>query len=215
MHAIERILYAPTVRAEVIAFESALPGYAAPTWPRTAAEARAFKTDLCQRLIDDVDALDARWQPATIDLAAAYQGLVGLMNEQGEKVNLASTGEEESRYADVTLFDLRNNLAGTARIYAGFRGWLRSRPGGGAADDAITGELAALAARYDATPGASLPPAPTDWSSDAPTPANLATAFGQLWQTVHAAIDPAAAGSIVHDLNAAARLLGFPALVIE
>src|SRR5262245_1621217 len=44
MHSIERILFAPTIRAEVIDFESGLPGYKAAAWPATDAEAMAFKT---------------------------------------------------------------------------------------------------------------------------------------------------------------------------
>lgn len=215
MHAIERILYAPTVRAEVLAFEASLPGYAAPAWPATDADARAFKTGLCQRLITDADALLAQWKPAAIDLGAAYQGLVGLMNEQREKVNLASSGEEESRYANVTLFDLRNNLAGTQQVYAVFRGWIRGKANGAAADDQITAKLAALAALYDATAGDALPVVPAAWSSDHPSAADLATPFGMLWQTVHTAVAPDTAGSVVFEMNEVARLLGFPEFIAE
>src|ERR1043166_2090383 len=107
MHGIERILYAPTIRPEVIMFESMLPGYKAAAYPATDGEAMSFKTVLVGKLIDDAISLHDQWQPAAIDIGAAYQGLVGLMNEQKEKVNLAATGEEESRYADLTLFDLR------------------------------------------------------------------------------------------------------------
>ena len=96
MHAIERILYAPSIRQEVIDFEKTLPGYKAAAFPATAQEATDFKTKLCQKLIDDAQSLHDQWQPAAIDIGAAYTGLVGLMNEQKEKVNLAATGEEES-----------------------------------------------------------------------------------------------------------------------
>src|ERR1044071_5440278 len=112
MHAIERILYAHDIRAEVIKFESPLPGYVAAAYPATTAEAMAFKNQLAQKMIDHTVALANQWQAAAVDIGAAFQGLVGLMNEQKEKVNLAATGEEESRYANLTLFDLRNNLYG-------------------------------------------------------------------------------------------------------
>src|SRR5262249_43498153 len=118
MHAIERILYSDGIRQEVIDFESMLPGYQPARFPQTADEAMAFKTQLLQRLIDDVTELQQQWDAAgnNLDIGSAFQGLVSLMNEQAEKVNLAATGEEESRYADMTLFDLRNNLAGTKVI---------------------------------------------------------------------------------------------------
>lgn len=215
MHGIERILYAPGIRAEVIAFERGLPGYRPAAYPKTDGEANAFKTALVQKLIDDATALRDQWQPAAIDLGAAYQGLVGVMNEQQEKVNLAATGEEESRYADVTLFDLRNNLDGTRNVYALFRPWIRSRAGGATSDAAIVAQFEALATRYAATPGDALPPVPDDWSADQPTPANLATPFGMLWQRVRDATAPGAPGSVVFEMNRVARLLGFPEFIEE
>ena len=63
--------------------------------------------------------------------------------------------------------------------------------------------------------GDALPPVPATWSSDAPSPADLATPFGQMWQQVHAATDPARAESIVAQMNAIAELLGFPQFVEE
>ena len=213
MHAIERILYAPQIRDEVIAFEATLPGYTAAKFPATDAEAHAFKTGLVQRLIDDADALHAQWQPAAIDVGAAYQGLVGLMTEQREKVNLAATGEEESRYANVTQFDLRNNLAGTRQIYALFRTWIAARDGA-ELDAAIQARLDALEVLYGGAADA-LPPVPTTWSSDAPSTADLATPFGVLWQRVHAEVDPARPGSIVASMNEVALLLGFPEFIAD
>ncbi len=213
MHSIERILYAPAVRAEVIAFESTLPGYKAAAYPATDAEAMAFKTQLVQRLIDDAVALHGQWQPAAIDIGAAFQGLVGLMNEQKEKVNLAATGEEESRYANVTLFDLRNNLAGTRKVYGLFRAWIASKEGT-EADASIEAHLDALEALYAGTSDA-LPDVPPDWSSDMPSAANLATPFGQMWKKVHDEVDPNKPGSIVASMNDVAKLLGFPEFVEE
>jgi iron uptake system component EfeO len=215
MHGIERILFAPTVRTEVLDFESTLPGYVAPAWPATDDEAMAFKTKLVEKLITDADMLHDQWQPAAIDIGAAYQGLVGLMNEQKEKVNLAATGEEESRYANVTLFDLRNNLAGTRAVYDVFRPWIATKDGGTDADATIVAKLDSLSALYAGTSGDSLPPVPADWSSDMPSAANLATPFGMMWKTVHDAVDPNASGSVVFEMNGIAKLLGFPEFVEE
>lgn len=214
MHGIERILFAPETRGEVLAFESTLPGYRPPAYPASDADAMAFKTGLAQQLVTDVDDLKAQWAPAAIDIGTAYVGLVGLMNEQREKVNLAATGEEESRYANVTLFDLRNNLAGTRKVYELFRAWIAAKDGADA-DAQVEAKLGELAALYDATPGDALPPVPPTWSSDAPSSADLATPFGQLWSQVHAATDPARADSIVSQMNVIAELLGFPQFEAE
>jgi iron uptake system component EfeO len=214
MHGIERILYAPTIRPEVITFERTLPGYKAAAYPATDGEAMAFKTVLVQKLIDDARSLHDQWQPAAIDIGAAYQGLVGLMNEQKEKVNLAATGEEESRYANLTLFDLRNNLEGTKQIYEVFRAWIRFKDGS-EPDGMIQGRFTALTALYTATDGDSLPPVPADWSNDHPTPANLATPFGMLWKTVRDNVDPKTDGSVVFEMNELAALLGFKEFVEE
>jgi len=210
MHGIERILYAPGIRPEVIAFESTLPGYRAAAFPATEAEAAEFKTGIAQKLIDDADALHDQWvSAATIDIGAAYQGLVGLMNEQKEKVNLAATGEEESRYANDTLFDLRNNLDGTKKVYELFRDWIAAR-NGDPDDTAIEEKFTSLSALYDSNAGDALPPVPATWSSDNPTAADQATPFGMLWVQVHADVDPQTAGSIVFSMNQIATLLGFP-----
>ena len=213
MHAIERILYAPTIRANVTAFEQTLPGYRAAAFPATAAEANEFKTKLLQKLVDDASQLHDEWTPAAIDIGVAYLGLVGLMNEQKEKVNLAATGEEESRYSQVTLFDLRNNLAGTMKVYAFFEAWVASKRGD--ENEKIHAGFDALDALYSGASGDALPPVPETWSSDAPTAADQATPFGRMWVGVHAAVDPATSGSVVFEMNEVAVKLGFPEFVAQ
>ncbi|HEV7557336.1 MAG TPA: EfeM/EfeO family lipoprotein [Kofleriaceae bacterium] len=212
MHAIERILYSNQIENKVTDFESVLPGYAVARFPGTAAEAMELKTGLCQKLIDDASKLVDEWQPAAIDIGAAYQGLVGLMNEQAEKVNLAATGEEESRYSQMTLFDLRNNLDGTTKIYKLFQPWIQAK-GADDPDGNIETGFGHLDGLYAADAGDALPPVPESWSSDMPTATDLATPFGMLWQGVHQAVDPAADGSIVFEMNDVATVLGFPEFV--
>jgi iron uptake system component EfeO len=214
MHAIERILYSNQIEKKVTDFESVLPGYAAARFPATAAEAMEFTTGLCQKLIDDANKLLGEWQPAAIDIGAAYQGLVGLMNEQAEKVNLAATGEEESRYSQMTLFDLRNNLDGTTKIYKLFQPWIQAK-GADEPDGAIEGGFGQLNALYSADAGDALPPVPETWSSDMPTAADLGTPFGLLWKGVHEAVDPTSSGSVVFEMNDVAVVLGFPEFVEE
>jgi len=215
MHAIERILYAHDIRPEVVQFESSLPGYVAAAYPATTDEATAFKTQLAQKLIDDSVSLHDQWQPAAIDIGAAFQGLIGLMNEQKEKVNLAASGEEESRYANLTLFDLRNNLDGTRTAYALFRPWIQAHPSGGTIDTMIQDRFGELDALYTGLPGDALPAVPGDWSADQPTAANLGTPFGMLWQTVRQDVDPTQSGSVVFEMNQVATMLGFPEFIEE
>jgi iron uptake system component EfeO len=211
MHAIERILFAPLVRAEVVAFERTLPGYRPPSYPATDADAISFKTVLVQRLIDDADALRGQWQPTAIDLGSVYVGLMGVMNEQKAKVSLAVTGEEESRYANVTLHDLRSNVGGTQEMYGLFRAWILSKDAGEAPDARVLTKLGELATVYAAPASDALPDAPDDWSSSEPTPANLATPFGTLWKAVSDSVDPRSDGSVVFEMNRIAAVLGLPA----
>ena len=209
MHAIERILYAPTIPAEVKSFEAPLPGYVEARFPGSAAEASSFKLKLCARLVADVTTLRAQWKPAKLDIGAAFEGLISLMNEQREKVNKAATGQEESRYSRMTLADIHANLEGTETIYALFQPWIATKPKGPAADQGITAGFAALRVAYDATPGDTIPEPPATWSAE-PSVKDRATPFGQLFEAVTFAVDPARQGSIVFEMNEAAVVLGLP-----
>lgn len=212
MHGIERILYATTIKPDVIAFESALDGYKEAAYPATDDEAISFKGLLVQRLIKDTTDLRRQWQPAAIDIGTAYQGLAGLMSEQKEKVNLAAQGKEESRYANITMFDLRSNLEGTQKAYSLFREWIHSKAAGPNSDSTLRDKFIALEALYkQTTSDDAIPAAPTDWRGDEPTDANLATPFGTLWKHVHESVDPHRGGSVVYEMNQIATLLGLPA----
>lgn len=214
MHAIERILWSDSIPERVVSFERSLPGYRAAAMPSTDEEARLFKTKLCERLVRDTQTLRDQWKPQRIDLAGAYQGLVALMNEQREKVAKASTNEEESRYAQRTLFDLRANLEGTTKIYGLFRPWIASKDSGSAKgtdkDATITRGFDQLRALYERTPGDAMPAPPATWSAESPSAADLESAFGKLYRGVKEAVEPTRQGSVVFELNAAAALLSLP-----
>jgi iron uptake system component EfeO len=209
MHAIERILYSATIPAHVLEFEMTLDGYTAPAFPATEAEAAEFKTGLCAKLVEDADALRDQWAGASnYDLGAAYSGLVGLMNEQKEKVNKAASSEEESRYSQRTLADLRDNLGGSKNVYAIFQPWILSKDGGAQIDADVLAGFAKLDALYGAIDGDFIPQPPATWSSEDPTPADQASDFGKLYIGVRAAVDPNTDGSVVDRLNEAAVLMG-------
>jgi iron uptake system component EfeO len=213
MHAIERILFARETPASVIEVESTLPGYKAAAWPASEADAQAFKTKLCAQLVKDTQLLTDQWQQQTsFDLGGAFQGLIALMNEQREKVNKAASQEEESRYAQRTLADLRDNLAGTTRIYALFRDWLRTKSDGDVIDSDIESSFASLDSTYGSFAGDAIPAPSASWSSEHPSVADLQTPFGKLYSAVQKAVDPNVSGSAVDGMNRAARALGFPEL---
>jgi len=217
MHAVERIVYSPVTPATVITFESTLPGYKASAFPATEQEASDFKNKLCTKLIADVTTLQGEWTPTNLNIAIAYQGLVALMNEQKEKVNKATSSEEESRYSQRTMADLRDNLDGTKAIYAIFQPWVLAKTDktdptkdGPTVDAKLQSDFTELAAAYATISGDAFPTVPTTWSSENPTASDLQTPFGQLYSKVLAAVDPNTSGTIVYEMNAVATMLGFP-----
>ena len=112
MHAIERILWANSTPATVVEFERNLPGYRPARIPERSEEARLFREELVGRLISDIERLRQEFTPLSLDAAFAFQGTIDLAMEQVEKVDKAATGQEESRYAQSTMRDLRNNYQG-------------------------------------------------------------------------------------------------------
>jgi iron uptake system component EfeO len=208
LHAAERIIFSDVTPQNVIALEASLPGYKAAAFPATEAEAKEFHDKLLGRIIADAESLRDQWTPAKIDLAGAFTGLVDLMNEQREKVNKAGDQEEESRYSQRTMADLRANLEGTKHVYAAFQPWLVSLDSGAQTDAAIESAFDRLQATYDSIPGDAFPPPPDDWQAEDPSVADLMTPFGELYFAVQAAVDPNADGSVVFEMNKAGELMG-------
>ncbi len=207
MHGIERILWADQQADEVVAFESGLSGYVAPAYPSQDSESATFKGELIGRLVDDFAVMRDSFRPLALDSGDAYRGVIGSMAEQVEKVNLAATGEDESRYARHTLADMRANLAGGREIYAAFRDWLKDQPNGQEADTKIIERFDAIQARYAALPGDSLPPIPAGWNPDAP---DTSTEYGSLFVFLVGESDETNPDSLVARMMAGAEILGIP-----
>ena len=114
------------------------------------------------------------------------------MNEQKEKVTLAGLDQEESRYSQRTMDDLRQNLSGTTKIYAIFQPWITSKTGGAAVDAQVEAGFSTLSALYNGADyaGVALPSPPADWPADDnnPSAADLAKTFGKLFTAVQAAV---------------------------
>jgi iron uptake system component EfeO len=210
MHAIERILYAPDILPGVVARESMLVGYQPAAWPATAAEAAELKTGLCERLVSDSQMLIDGWEPKVIDLPGVFVGLITLMNDQEEKVSLAASDLQESRYAQRTLGDLRDNLAGTRAVYDLFVPWLAAKPDGMSVDADVQQAFDRLEMTYGSISGDAMPLPPAGWDSSAPSVADQQSPFGKLYTSVVLEVDPNHLGSAVDAMNRVALMLGLP-----
>ena len=210
VHAIERILWADQIPARVVTFEQALPGYSAAAFPKTREEATDFKTKLCARLVTDTRTMKDMFSPLALDTASAFRGVIGSMQEQLEKAELAATGEEESRYAGYTLADMRTNVEAGVTTFAAFKPWLHATPGGDAKIASIETAFARVRDAYAQLSGDALPEVPATWSSSTPTAADLQTPFGKLWNVLHDEADDMTSGSLVFEMTAAADLMGIP-----
>ncbi len=211
-HAIERIVWSSTTPQKVIDFEQGLGAkYVAARYPASDAEAVAFKDKLCGRWARETKQMAADFKPLALDPAAAFRGVLGSMQEQLEKVEKAATGEEESRYSQFTLSDMRANLEGGKATYEAFQPWVQAE-GASAEDTRILAAFAELTAEYAKTPGEAIPPVPATWSSVRPTATDLSTPFGQLFTVVQRAANDRQPGTLASEMNTAADKLGIPQL---
>jgi iron uptake system component EfeO len=212
VHAIERILWAGQAPADVVAFESTLTGYMPARFPSNLTEATEFRDGLAARLVTDFQAVQTMFAPLPLDTPAAFRGVIGSLGEQKEKIELAADGQDESRYSQHTLADMRANLLGGKNTYEAFRGAVRAKAGGSALDADILAGFDRVSALYAGVSGDALPPVPAGFDPKAPTTAQLATPYGQIFAGLTTESDPTNSGSLVSKMSAAADLLGIPAL---
>jgi iron uptake system component EfeO len=159
LDAVERVVWADITPQQTIDFEKMVAGSSPAAFPASEKEAADFKNVLCGKLVADAKALEAAWAMQTLDIGAAYGGLVALMTEQDQELANATSGTEESRYSQSTLNDLRANVEGVEAIYGIFRPWIATKDGGQDADAKIEGGFLALDALYANVQGDALPPA--------------------------------------------------------
>jgi iron uptake system component EfeO len=203
MHAIERILWAGEHPKRVIKFESALPGYKAAAFPATKKEADEFKNKLMQRLVDDTKDMLSQFKPKALDASAAFWGVIGSMREQLEKVTLATTAEDESRYAQRTLADMRANLDGGEKVYAAFREWVIA-DASNTADARIRAGFKTIGQAYDGIEGVAIPEPPEDFDTKDPSEADLATPYGKLYELLTTETDIKSKSSLISAMDGAA-----------
>lgn len=213
VHAIERILWAEAHPQNVVDFESALPNYVAASFPSNEDEARDFVEGLAQRLVDDTAAMVTEFEPLALDAPSAFRGVIGSLQEQTEKLALATTGEDESRYAQYTLGDMRANAKGGRKIFDAFVPWLESN---GTEDKALAADIIAafdgLETYYDDLEGDAIPAVPSTWDPEDPSEDDLATAYGKLYTYVGKAADAEQDDSLVNLMLQAADSLGIAEL---
>jgi iron uptake system component EfeO len=211
MHAIERILWAGAHPPNVVAFESGLDGYVPAAFPADEAEAQDFADGLAQRLVDDTETMRDDFEPLALDASAAFRGVIGSLEEQLEKVSRAATAEDESRYAQRTLDDMRANLAGGVATYAAFRDWVIAEAGTEVDADVRAG-FAAIDDAYEEIDGAAIPEVPAGFNPAEPSEEHLQTPYGELYLLLTEQADPGAASSLVSAMLEAADAMGIPEL---
>jgi len=212
IHAVERILWSNSIPARVVEFEQGLPHYTPAAFPANATQAQDFKQKLLGKLVNDVNSMKTQFSPLALDPAAAYRGVIGSMGEQVEKARKAVNAEEESRYAQYTLADMRANITAGIDTYAFFRSALLQKKGGPALDTQINASFKRLQDQYAQTPGDALPEAPSTFNLNHPSPEDLATPFGKLYQVLIEEADPDRDGSLVNAMSKSADLLGIERL---
>ena len=133
------------------------------------------------------------------------------MNEQVEKAIKAAGGEEESRYAQYTLADMRNNVAAGVETFDAFKPWLLTTTNGAALASQIQSGFQKIQDKYNSIQGDALPPVPGSWSMT-PTAEDRATPFGQLFTLLEDESNPDTDGSLVNTMNKSADELKIPRL---
>lgn len=212
MHAIERILWSNAIPQRVQTFEAGLPNMPQPArTPRTMVEAAQFRDELVGRLIRDCEDMERQFRPLALDNATAFRGVIGSMQEQVEKLDKAATSEEESRYAQNTLADMRANLEGARATFEAFRPWIEST-GERALAAQIQARIDAVDAAYRALSGDSLPAVPEGFNPAMPSAEHLATPYGQLRTMLQTETDPMHEGSLVALMERAATAMGIHGL---
>jgi iron uptake system component EfeO len=212
VHAIERVLWTGQAPERVVKFEEALPGYKAAAFPSNKTEADEFKNKLCKRLVDDTAKMRDDFKATGLEADTAFRGMIGSMKEQSEKTTKAASGEDESRYAQTTLDDMRANLAGARAVYDAFKSWIRAT---GDKSTTIEARFKTVSDAYAKVQGPALPEVPVTFDPEDPSAEDLKTPYGVLWTLLQDETNPDSADSLVSVMNTAADDMKLPELANE
>jgi iron uptake system component EfeO len=209
-HAVERILWSDAIPDRVVEFESGIPlGFTA-AYPSNGNQSLDFRTKLLNGLLGGCTSLRDRFA-AKVDVGLALDGLVAELQGQKDDVNKRFYAQDESRYAQRSMDDLRSGVEGARVVYEAFRPWILEQHDGASIDAKITAGYDALAAAYATVAGDQMPDAPSRWSPLHPTDVDRATPFGALWSAIATASATGTDGSLASEIDAAAVAVGLPA----
>jgi hypothetical protein len=208
LQAVERILWSDAIPAHVVDHEAALGGYAVAAFPANEHEATELEDELLGHLEADAEALRDGFRATAFDPITAYATTTESLQEQLGQLEEAGKGEAKSRYAGVSLANLRDALAATEATYAVFRPWILGKSGGAHTDGEVANGFARLKAVYAAPKGDEFPLPPADWRATDPSSEMLATPFGLLFAAGRDEADASVDGTLSFELVEAAGLLG-------
>ena len=209
LHAVERILWYDSIPQYVLDFEDGIPlGFRA-ALPADASQASLFKTQLLNRLVAESTHVRDLFA-SRLDLGRVFGGLVASLQEQKDDVSKRAFGQDESRYSQRSMVDLRSQLEGARAVYGAYRPWLLEWPDGADVDGKIASGFDALASAYAAIDGDAIPAGPKPWKPLHPSDADLATTFGRLFSAASTASATATDGSLAFELNVAATGMALP-----
>jgi hypothetical protein len=211
LQAVERILWSDAIPGHVIDHEAPLEHYTSADFPRNQHEAEELKDELLAHLEADAEALRDAFRAAPLDANMAYSTTTLSMQEQLGQLEEAGKGEGKSRYAGVSLENLRGDIAATEATYAVFRPWILAKSTGAHTDEEVAKGFARLHAAFAESAGDDLPLPPAGWPTSDPSGEMLATPFGLLFAASRDAADPSADGTLCFELIEAAGLLGVTA----
>lgn len=185
MHAIERILWSNSVSTEALQFESTLPGYQPPSFPSNQQESSEFVTGLLARFESDTQNQIERWAAGSESTGVALDRLTDSAGVPSVFLYLDATQQQEDRYSQETLADMRANIIGAQACFDTFSIWLNAKgwPDLQASVDADYQTELTVADKF---PGMQVPPAPEGWNGADPTPLDLRTPYGQLYTAMNA-----------------------------
>ena len=115
--------------------------------------------------------------------------------------------QQESRYSQTTMDDLRSNLDGTRAVYDLFESWLATKTYGTMLDTNAMAAFDRLDVQYTNVTGDAIPDPPPTWTNP-PSAEDTVTPFGALYIAVTNEADPSRSGSAVDTMNLVAQALG-------
>jgi len=185
MHAVERVLWADAIPAEVAEREAMLPDSEAARFPTDEASARAFREDLCGDLIELAGEMRTRFADHSLEPQLAVFGLQKTVEKLLKKLS-PPLGLYDSRYAQHTLVEMRANVTGIGEA------WLVYGPLVDSVDPAASQAVVDGLARLEPVRAAPavLPAVPAGWNPSIVDSPPGSGDYSTLWSQLAAEVAP-------------------------